>query len=186
MALRVAGDDWELGSWGTRMTRTCARCGKQVSRPPSRFFGPPERSYCGLACRNAGLVLRGEASPAWKGDKASPPAGRKRARQAYRLGCCARCGRSAVDRHHRDGDTNNNSPDNIESLCRRCHMATDGRLAAFVAARLARPLKPPRPCVNCGKPCKPLRRGRCSACDGYWRRHNQERPTPGGQNGVES
>lgn len=33
-----------------------------------------------------------------------------------------------VDRHHRDGNSQNNDPSNIAFLCRRCHMAADGRL----------------------------------------------------------
>lgn len=36
--------------------------------------------------------------------------------------------------------------------------------------------KPPKPCVNCGVPSKPLWRGRCHACDIYFRRRGIERP----------
>ncbi len=32
--------------------------------------------------------------------------------------------------HHRDGDTSNNTPDNLISLCQRCHLAAQGRLYA--------------------------------------------------------
>jgi hypothetical protein len=44
---------------------------------------------------------------------------------------CDRCGKPGRDRHHRDGNTLNNEPENIECLCRRCHMEIDGRLARF-------------------------------------------------------
>jgi hypothetical protein len=32
-----------------------------------------------------------------------------------------------LDRHHVDGNTNNNAPENIAFLCRRCHQKRDGR-----------------------------------------------------------
>jgi 5-methylcytosine-specific restriction endonuclease McrA len=40
---------------------------------------------------------------------------------------CPGCGRSRdevdrVDVHHRDGNPNNNDPDNLIALCRRCHL----------------------------------------------------------------
>jgi hypothetical protein len=36
--------------------------------------------------------------------------------------------------------------------------------------------KPAGPCVNCRRPYKPLRRGRCAACDQYLRKTGVERP----------
>lgn len=35
--------------------------------------------------------------------------------------------------------------------------------------------KPPKPCVICGKPSKPLRKGRCNACESYRRYHGHDR-----------
>lgn len=32
--------------------------------------------------------------------------------------------------HHRDGDTTHCTPDNLVSLCQRCHLAAQGRLYA--------------------------------------------------------
>jgi hypothetical protein len=53
-------------------------------------------------------------------------------------------------------------------LCRRCHMIEDGRMKAFVALPKHRgrrprrvPPKPPSPCAECGRLCKPLWRGLC-------------------------
>lgn len=54
--------------------------------------------------------------------------GRAQARRLYQLGACEDCGRPGVDRHHKDGDTDNNLPENIAILCRRCHQEEDGRL----------------------------------------------------------
>jgi len=33
-----------------------------------------------------------------------------------------------MDRHHVDGNPNNNHRSNVRFLCRRCHMDDDGRL----------------------------------------------------------
>lgn len=53
-------------------------------------------------------------------------------------------------------------------LCRRCHMAEDGRLKAFVnAGGNRRPVGaslPPKPCAACDRLYKPLRRGFCARC----------------------
>lgn len=50
-------------------------------------------------------------------------------------------------------------------LCRRCHMAEDGRLAAFAKqASAPRAEQTAKPCTQCGQPYKPLRRGLCRPC----------------------
>lgn len=36
--------------------------------------------------------------------------------------------------------------------------------------------KPPSPCTNCGRLYKPLRKGRCAACNTYLRKTGRERP----------
>jgi hypothetical protein len=42
---------------------------------------------------------------------------------------CERCGeKPPCDRHHVDGNPQNNAPANIQFLCRRCHQETDGRI----------------------------------------------------------
>lgn len=58
-------------------------------------------------------------------------------------------------------------------------MKVDGRMERFVAAkggRLDEPL-PPKPCQNCGKLAKPLRKGRCNTCAKWWYAHEEEKPT---------
>lgn len=82
------------------------------------------------------------------------------------LGSCENCWKPALDRHHKDGNTANNIRENIAFLCRRCHMAEDGRLAAFIAIGQApREPAPPTPCVQCGRLYKPLRKKLCSRCN---------------------
>lgn len=68
----------------------------------------------------------------WKGDAATDHTKRRRVQNWYsREGKCRICGNDAQDRHHIDGNLNNDQPQNIIALCRRCHMASDGRLKAF-------------------------------------------------------
>lgn len=148
----------------------CGRCGGPGARRFHRDGNPlnNEPSNIEVLCRRC---LN------WKGDAAGKDAGHCRARKLYPLGPCEHCGKPATDRHHKDGNTRNNEPSNVEVLCRRCHMLADGRLEAFAKAaggRFHEPL-PPRPCSNCGRLYKPLRRGRCGACSDYFREHNRER-----------
>lgn len=71
----------------------------------------------------------GSRNPQWKGDGASVKTGRNRAWAMYKnIGSCTNCGNAKAERHHIDGNTLNNAPTNIEIVCRKCHMAHDGRL----------------------------------------------------------
>ncbi len=71
---------------------------------------------------------RGADNHNWTGDKVTDQAGRKRAWVMYpNIGPCANCGRKRSERHHIDGNTANNDPSNIAIVCRRCHLAIDGR-----------------------------------------------------------
>ena len=57
----------------------------------------------------------------WKGDKADPETCRERARRMYPV-------QKGYERHHIDGNTANNSKENILIVTRKEHMKTDGRL----------------------------------------------------------
>ena len=110
---------------------------------------------------------RREQHPDWLGDKVSEAGGRSRARLWYpSLEPCVDCGGQGADRHHSDGNTTNNEPDNVVSLCRRCHMIRDGRLDALPHFNRERALnanaarwkdrqdttaRPGDPCPQCGK-----------------------------------
>ena len=100
---------------------------------------------------------------------ASEKLGRCRALRMYPEDVpCERCGAQHSERHHKDGDTLNNAPSNIARLCRKCHMAEDGRAASFSetgkenldAFRRARSetlgdttaLRTGSPCPVCNKP----------------------------------
>ncbi len=75
----------------------------------------------------------------WIGSAATIKSGRSRALRAYP--CkepCELCGSDKSERHHIDGNTKNNSRENIQFLCRRCHMKEDGRLASFTKSAAGR------------------------------------------------
>lgn len=61
--------------------------------------------------------------------------------------------------------------DRSTPLCRRCHMIEDGRMATFMAQANAPKNQPPKPCIDCGQPSKPLRKGRCHRCNERRRYH---------------
>jgi len=108
--------------------------------------------------------MKGAAHWNWKGDNVErPAAGRLRALRLYPHLPPCQCGGKS-ERHHKDGNTLNNAPDNIEFKCRRCHMRDDGRLEAFIAKRRERPAPQPKPCVECGLPSNPVRKGHCRRC----------------------
>lgn len=77
---------------------------------------------------------------------------------------CSRCGLPGMDRHHRNGNTFDNEPENIAWLCRKCHMAEDGRAKAFGALGAAKRIIPNRDCISCGENFRPIRddRKHCS------------------------
>ena len=103
-------------------------CGKKkVVRRHSLKAGTKS---CGCFWREK-VALFGERNNNWKGNQANQQAGRHRAKRWFKEGLCDLCGKSAHDRHHKDGNTLNNSPSNVQLLCRRCHMKEDGRLDNF-------------------------------------------------------
>lgn len=164
-----------------RVCPTCTRRSQYIVR------GECPRCYAyrkrrGIA-RPVDLTFRGGPAPGpdhhqWKGDAASRGTGHARAQKAFSLGPCERCGRAGVERHHKDGNTLNNSSANVAVLCRRCHLAEDGRLDHFIAAGVPFRTKPhpPEPCATCGRPTNPLRRGECKTCRDYRLRTGRARP----------
>jgi len=77
-------------------------------------------------------IRTGKDHHSWKGDDICERSGRTRAGRIFDvIGPCEKCGKLKAERHHKDGNTANNSPANIEILCRRCHMIADGRLDAL-------------------------------------------------------
>lgn len=80
----------------------------------------------------ANRVRLGEDHHHWKGDAIVERSGRSRALRMYPPEPCASCGAAKAERHHIDGNTSNNAPENVRFVCRKCHMAEDGRLERFI------------------------------------------------------
>ena len=68
-----------------------------------------------------------DQNPNWKGNDAVTHTGNSRARRWYGKRSCNKCGAENSEIHHKDGNTLNNSPENIQHLCRKHHMIADGR-----------------------------------------------------------
>lgn len=81
---------------------------------------------------------------AWKDDNLTINSGRTRALRKYPIKPCEICGSNKSERHHKNGDTKDNTPENIQFLCRRCHMVEDGRLDGF---KLVAKQNQPRACA---------------------------------------
>ena len=95
------------------------------------LYRPPEVRP---VSRNIRPYKRGEEHANWKGDKASAKAGRNRCQKMFPVRQCEICGDDCKDcgrlhRHHKDGNTLNNTPENVQVLCARCHSLTHVRIA---------------------------------------------------------
>lgn len=106
---------------------------------------------------------------------------------------CVRCGAQPIDFHREEHVahptwrvpilvTGGVSPARIQReidlctpLCRRCHMTVDGRLERLKAARYITPTVPPRPCRECERMYKPLRKGFCPGCYDTFRKYVRPR-----------
>lgn len=93
------------------------------------------RKFCGKTCFFADLEARPETGMGWMTTH-------RRARKLVPPGPCVRCGApKAKDVHHRDGNHTNNLRENLERICRSCHIKEHRKVV---------------PCSVCGKPQKGL------------------------------
>lgn len=106
----------------------CESCGKRMHRVRfdsgrledlSAFM---RRKYCNRHCMKKAFVKKGEDTK--QKYSCAHHSSRKIAymilEKEYK---CERCGSIInVDVHHKDGNHNNNTPNNLELLCRSCHM----------------------------------------------------------------
>ena len=129
--------------------RYCAECGKKLERKRlpngdlEYLVHFNRRKYCDRHCMASAFDLRHSPEIGWS-------TAHYHARKEILPGSCNRCGKpNARDVHHRDGNHLNNSPENLERICRSCH---------------SREHKPKGLCVICGEPQKGL---------GYCEKHYQ-------------
>jgi hypothetical protein len=105
-----------------RTTKTCAHCGKSLSRLTDVY----RRKFCSRQCQWEHQVKA----------PTTPEAGRWQAQHLFDNTNCEVCGATGENhRHHRDEDPTNNAPENIQILCRKHH--TEVHRANVVARRNA-------------------------------------------------
>jgi hypothetical protein len=75
--------------------------------------------------KKIGLANSRENNGMWKGNNVI--SGHGRAISWFKLKPCEICGNSNSEHHHKDSNSFNNSPENIQFLCRKHHMIIDKR-----------------------------------------------------------
>ena len=133
----------------------CEFCGKKLERKTlpngdlEYLIHFNARKFCDRVCWGKETEKR-KKSPNQKPDVKWSAAHRK-ARNICPKGDCQKCGKpDAKDVHHRDGNFRNNSPENLERICRSCHLKEHRKR---------------RPCLICGKPQEG-----CGYCEMHYQR----------------
>lgn len=86
--------------------------------------------------------------------------GGNQARRMYAATECATCGsKTTLQRHHKDRNRENNTPENIEILCRECH-----KNEHMNAGDWGRGQVKPATCKICGSIFRPKRSRRSTIC----------------------
>lgn len=121
--------------------KSCEQCGTPLERKRLRngrlesLLHFSRRKFCNRICFAQNLDARPSKSDSWSMTH-------YHARKIIPPGPCQRCGKpSARDVHHKDGNHQNNSSENLERICRSCHNMEH---------------KTPGSCVLCGNPQKGL------------------------------
>lgn len=99
----------------------CQTCGKKLERKRlpngdlEYLIHFNRRKFCNELCfANRAIPLKDD--PCWM-------TAHYHARRACPPGPCAMCGRAVrTDVHHKDGDWQNSTPENLVRLCRSCHL----------------------------------------------------------------
>jgi hypothetical protein len=156
---------------------TCERCGESPAVERTYVDNDPTNNLQG----NVLKVCRWCRTTSDKAtQKSIDGKGRHRARVLYPIAegeLCERCNaKYAADHHHVDADPTNNKRDNVQKLCKSCHMHVDGRIAKLQQAGTQATTNPNKQCHNCGKESVPLRRNLCGACYAWWIRLGTQRP----------
>ena len=117
----------------------CAFCGTRLERKRFRsgvlesMLSFNRRKYCDMKCAGKAHAEKPHTGKSWM-------AVHYHARKIVPPGPCVLCGKpNASDVHHKDGNPQNNNPNNLIRLCRSCH---------------TRIHHPKGKCVICGRPMK--------------------------------
>lgn len=122
--ITVQGDTPYKKSKNVKYHRNCDKCGKE-------YVGWG-KYFCQKKCR---VNPKLDKSPHWKKDSINPKTGRGRAYKMFKLKPCEICKSEKSERHHIDGNPLNNVKKNIMFLCRKHHIAIEGRAMHMWLAR---------------------------------------------------
>lgn len=120
LAAELGVSDATLGKW-------LARFGLQ--KPKSQYCNRhPGHGKKGMFSNEAKSAIsarmKGSNNPHWKGDNVGISGARLRTNKMYTADLCSRCSSThRLQRHHRDTNPKNNTPENIIILCEPCHKA---------------------------------------------------------------
>ena len=120
----IKGNTVYSRSKNVKYHRNCNSCGRE-------YVGWG-KFYCRKKCRQMPKL---DKHPSWKGDSANPKTGRTRAWKMFKLEPCEVCRSKKSERHHIDGNPLNNVRKNIMFLCRKHHVAIEGRAMHMWLAR---------------------------------------------------
>ena len=102
--------------------RFCEHCGKQLERKRlpngdlEYLVHFNRRKFCDRHCMASAFDQRHSPEVGWS-------TAHYHARKMVPAGCCNRCGKpDASDVHHKDGNHLNNLLENLERICRSCHV----------------------------------------------------------------
>jgi len=98
--------------------KTCLYCGKSLNG----LTDQKRRKYCDIECYSK-YRLSAQCT--------NQSTGHYRARKIAHALTCERCGKSAKHVHHKDREPTNNKPENLESLCTKCHALEHKRKVAL-------------------------------------------------------
>jgi hypothetical protein len=131
------------------MTKVCASCMKPLERKRGESMRDwTARKYCDRLCFFA-RPLTGDPEAR----------GRKRAQRKFAAERCEFCGSTEkrLSRHHKDGNSQNNDPNNIAILCLGCHSSLHWE-------ENYRPGRKAKACVICGEEFTDYTHSRVKTC----------------------
>ncbi len=115
----------DCGGKKYRYATFCKKCASKGERNPrfGKKFSPETLEKMRESARNRPRGTRKRRST-------TDNAGRAIARWWFPMpDLCERCHvAKPIDRHHQDGNPQNNAPENVLCVCRRCHQELDGRI----------------------------------------------------------
>lgn len=130
--------------------RNCKYCGKPMERKRlsngelQAWIHYNRQVYCDRECMKKAFREKPRKAKSWAGIH-------KIARGVKQKTSCELCSSTKnLDIHHIDGDPSNNSPENLQCLCRSCHIRVHRKKDG---------------CSICGKPIKG-----CGYCDKHYQR----------------